>query len=434
MVDDVRIKDGKVDDKKKVNELECEAIANFVYDAIKTAAESGCSPRSIGIISMAGAAQCKAIQECLERKIDSLRIELDDGPERIEQHNIICGEPAQFQGAERDIILLSVVRDASCIFKEIDPQRRKQWNVAMTRAMYKMILFRSFDIGDIQDKNDIKRDTFRFFISARRARELSRNSSPTQATLECCIEDDKMDQCKRVRTKIENRLVSTLESRGFSLVRKGGNIWAGALCVGNQGRPKTERALLCIENCGESKEEWIKLVEQQTTLERTGRACLRVDGISLALNFDASLAEILQYLKTAGLSVSVPLPSEKALPTTAPVAAIFTTREATDSSSGSSEVDSSTNNTKRKVSACSNSDYDTDGSSNGDNILLDSDTSSNADHKQPPAKPSVAAPTGRKSEVAASDKPGNEKSKARKRNPNSASAGPARRSTRQRTT
>ena len=52
------------------------------------------------------------------------------------KHNILCGNPAQFQGDERDVIFLSLVdsSDGGVLRVREEPMFKQRFNVAASRA------------------------------------------------------------------------------------------------------------------------------------------------------------------------------------------------------------------------------------------------------------------------------------------------------------
>jgi AAA domain len=270
----------------KVNLKEAEDIAESVYNDMVKAADGGSDVKTIGIISMGGPEQCKELQRIVEKKIDCLR--LSRGAEIVNRHKLLFGEPSQFQGDERDIIYLSGVHSTKTrkdtepektsqpIHPDVNEDARKKWNVALTRAKDRMILVLSYQRSDLTNKCDIRRPILDFFHGNGNVKEKATNASTTAA---------------------ETALISSLVENGYNVNVNGGCIWGGALRICVEGHNAPSNALVCIENAGESKEHWETIVDQQQSLERAGRPCLRVDYATLALNFRATVKEIVDFLK-----------------------------------------------------------------------------------------------------------------------------------------
>ena len=97
--------------------------------------------KTIGVIVLQGRAQAELIQQRLSQELSA---------EEYEEHEIVCGVPSQFQGNEKDIILLSMVvapnEPFNALTKKADQQR---FNVAMSRAKEQVVLFHSVRISDL---------------------------------------------------------------------------------------------------------------------------------------------------------------------------------------------------------------------------------------------------------------------------------------------
>jgi hypothetical protein len=280
---------GEMDTKTKKNQVEAEKIVRFVKDHIeKAAADDGCPVLTFGIISMAGANQCKLIEELLEEALYDLNVNY--GSKAVDRHRIKCGVPSQFQGSERDVILISCVYDAKSVKSEIDQESQKIWNVATTRHKCQSVLFHSYDPMDKKKvKIPVKDHKREIFAQYQRAEYASKNP----------WEKESHD----VRGIAERKLREDLLRRGFQVRRNEGNVWSHALSVGVKGGVISKSCvLLNLENYGESDDDWKKMVDQQWDLEQAGTACLRVDTLALSLRFELALDDIVKFLKEAGLA------------------------------------------------------------------------------------------------------------------------------------
>jgi len=95
------IVDVRIDGVKsgKVNQREADKIVELIKELLSEP-DVDILNRSIGVISLVGDEQARIIRG---RLLDSI------GPERMARHNILVGDPPSFQGAERDVIFLSMV-------------------------------------------------------------------------------------------------------------------------------------------------------------------------------------------------------------------------------------------------------------------------------------------------------------------------------------
>lgn len=97
--------------------------------------------RSIGVIVLQGKRQVNEIEIGLSRSL---------GEKKIKEHQIKCGTPEQFQGDERDVVLLSMVVANNMPFSALTKQSyERKFNVAMSRAREQVILVRSVKKEDL---------------------------------------------------------------------------------------------------------------------------------------------------------------------------------------------------------------------------------------------------------------------------------------------
>ena len=130
---DVRVNGRK---EGKVNEEECNEIVrqveSFVWDA---ATQAALTPRTIGIISLLGDDQSRLIRGRLLDRI---------GPSKFKEHNVLVGDPPTFQGAERDVVFLSMVCSPGSVPTQNRLMHAQRMNVALSRARDRMVLVRRY--------------------------------------------------------------------------------------------------------------------------------------------------------------------------------------------------------------------------------------------------------------------------------------------------
>ena len=333
---DIRV-NGVRDKKKKTNQMEADTIADLVYDEIKNGADKGTLPWDIFAISMGGLEQVKLLRDCIEEKVDSLRTDHNYGPDLVDAHNISVGTASQCQGGERDVVFLSGVYSADSVWAPTNDdkqlQEERNWNVGVTRAKEKLVLVRSYDPKDIKNQNDIKRKYLSYFINARK--------SSGQAPVEAKLRTSKIPTTcaqpwnARVRSGIETLFVALMKANGLEVSRVVGKFWKNAFYIGlkeNMG----VRALVYIETGDEDKHQRKTLLDQQSSLERAGRVCLQVDGISLLFDTHSVEKGVLEFLASVGISAQAKNSNPASLKT---------------SSDGSYLTASTSSSTKRKGSS-----------------------------------------------------------------------------------
>ncbi|HEU5109426.1 MAG TPA: AAA domain-containing protein, partial [Micromonosporaceae bacterium] len=131
----------------KVNPVEVEAI---VEQLEKCLADPRYDGLSFGVISLLGSAQAKAIEKRLLERI---------APEDWAARRLQCGDSAAFQGAERDVMFLSMVvapragQRLAVLGRDLFVQR---YNVAASRARDQMWLFHSVSRTDLDHAEDMR--------------------------------------------------------------------------------------------------------------------------------------------------------------------------------------------------------------------------------------------------------------------------------------
>jgi hypothetical protein len=129
----------------KVNAAEVEAV---VEQLEKCLADPRYDGRTFGVISLLGAAQAKAIERRLLERV---------APEDWAARKLQCGDSADFQGAERDVMFLSMVAGAA---DRIVPLTREmfvqRYNVAASRARDQMWVFHSIPLAALSNPEDMR--------------------------------------------------------------------------------------------------------------------------------------------------------------------------------------------------------------------------------------------------------------------------------------
>lgn len=138
--------------QNKTNQEEAQGIVSLIRACIEHPAYA---EKTIGVISMVGDQQADLIGNLLRAQID---------PAIYEKRRILCGNPAQFQGDERDVIFLSLVdskddgvgpltmrQDGS------DGMWKKRFNVAASRARDQLWVVYSMDHLTQLKPGDIRR-------------------------------------------------------------------------------------------------------------------------------------------------------------------------------------------------------------------------------------------------------------------------------------
>ena len=120
-----RVKDGERTGGLKTNPREAATIVALMKACMEQKEYAG---KTFGVISLLGDNQVKEIQQRIDKEIDS---------KDIVARNILCGNSANFQGDERDVIFLSMVDSNEksgplpMMTYGVDDAYRKRWSAAL---------------------------------------------------------------------------------------------------------------------------------------------------------------------------------------------------------------------------------------------------------------------------------------------------------------
>ena len=136
----------------KKNPVESESIASLIAAAIEQPEYEG---KTFGVISLVGDVQADEIDKMLRTRLD---------PVVYESRRILCGNPAQFQGDERDVIFLSMVDSKEEGEGPLglrqdgqDGMWKKRYNVAASRAKDQLWVIYSLDHQTQLKPGDLRR-------------------------------------------------------------------------------------------------------------------------------------------------------------------------------------------------------------------------------------------------------------------------------------
>ena len=137
----------------KVNRQEALAVASLAAAAIEQREyqknDAG-EPLSIGVVSLVGDEQALEIDNLVRAHIS---------PDRYERHRVLCGNAAQFQGDERDVVFISLVDTAERGPLSLRDQElfKQRFNVAASRARDQVWIVHSLSPHDDLKPDDLRR-------------------------------------------------------------------------------------------------------------------------------------------------------------------------------------------------------------------------------------------------------------------------------------
>lgn len=261
--------------KDKVNEEEARAVASLLMSATEHPAYRNAT---FGVISLLGDEQAIYIDSLLRKFLPATE---------YQKRGIRCGNAAQFQGDERDVMFLSVVHVPAAdgplrMLSDPDNRTRKRFNVAASRARDQMWVVHSLDPhSDLKD-GDLRK---RLILHAQNPYHLDQKVEAAQ---------------QQVESEFEKQVVARLIAAGYSVTPQ----WrVGAyridMVVEGGGR---RLAIECDGDKWHSHEKLAEDMARQAILERLGWRFVRIRGSHFFRNPDAAMKAVFERLRAAGIS------------------------------------------------------------------------------------------------------------------------------------
>ncbi len=137
----------------KINRQEALTVASLLAAAMEQPEykknDAG-QPMSLGVVSLVGDEQAIEIDNLIRARVS---------PDRYELHRVLCGNAAQFQGDERDVVFISLVDTAERGALSLRDQElfKQRFNVAASRARDQMWIVHSLSPHDDLKADDLRR-------------------------------------------------------------------------------------------------------------------------------------------------------------------------------------------------------------------------------------------------------------------------------------
>ena len=261
-----------------VNEEEAQAVIRLLRAMIHDPAYDG---KTFGIIPM------RSVHGAQVNRIRRLLVENFD-PREIERRRIHCGISAEFQGDERDVVILSLVDSAAPglpLRKETDGadgMMKKRWNVAVSRARDQLWLVHSFDPAAQLKPDDLRRSLFDWADGV------------MSGTIGAAEPFDLPDP------EFTGQVLRALRKRGYR-VEPGHD--AGAWRLDMVVRARGRAAAIECDGSGREDEDAIRRdMERQTVLERAGWKFVRVRSADWFRRPEKTLERVCEALAALGIA------------------------------------------------------------------------------------------------------------------------------------
>lgn len=261
-----------------VNAEEAQAVIRLLRAMIHDPAYDG---KTFGIIPM------RSVHGAQVNRIRRLLVENFD-PREIERRRIHCGISAEFQGDERDVVILSLVDSAAPglpLRKETDGadgMMKKRWNVAVSRARDQLWLLHSFDPAAQLKPDDLRRSLFDWADGV------------MSGTIGAAEPFDLPDP------EFTGQVLRALRKRGYR-VEAGHD--AGAWRLDMVVRARGRAAAIECDGSGREDEDAIRRdMERQTVLERAGWKFVRVRSADWFRRPEKTLERVCEALAALGIA------------------------------------------------------------------------------------------------------------------------------------
>jgi very-short-patch-repair endonuclease len=262
----------------KINRQEALTVASLLVAATEQPEckknDAG-QPTSFGVVSLVGDEQALEIDTLLRSHLS---------PDRYEHHRLLCGNAAQFQGDERDVIFISLVDTAQRGPLSLRDQElfKQRFNVAASRARDQMWIVHS-----LNPQNDLKADDLR--------RQLIEHAEDPSRLMRALEEKE-----NRTQSPFEREVMKRLLAAGYRVAPQ----WrVGAFRIDLVVEGDDRR--LAIECDGDRYHPLEKLPEdmdRQSILERMGWVFTRIRGTEFLRNPERAMKSVLEKLQSLEIS------------------------------------------------------------------------------------------------------------------------------------
>ena len=266
---------GKRDEKNKINKIEAETIVSLIEACL---AMKEYKNSTFGVISLLGDEQAELIQNLIVQRIPATE---------IENHKILCGNSASFQGDERDVIFISLVdsseenKSLRLVGEGVEGATRKRYNVAISRAKDQLWIVHSIDKNSLKE-GDLRKELFEYIDS------LKENAFDKTAIQNITASD------------FENEVARHLSEKNYTIKQK----WrVGSYDIDMVAIYDDKKiAIECDgKTLNHTEEEVIANLEEQEILERCGWKFIRVRASEYFRNPEKAIKDLIIQLDDKGV-------------------------------------------------------------------------------------------------------------------------------------
>ncbi|QRK05241.1 AAA family ATPase [Archangium violaceum] len=256
----------------KVNRQEALAVASLIVAAVERSEYSG---RTFGVISLVGEEQALEVEQLLREHLH---------PTEYERRRILCGNAAQFQGDERDVMFLSMVDSpqGGPLTLRATQDFKQRFNVAVSRARDQLWVVYSLNAGVDLKPDDLRR---RLLDHCANPWGLGQAIQRAEAKTESPFEQEVLARLVRAGYRVTPQWA--VGHYRIDLVVEGGGRRLAVECDGDRYHP--------LEKLPED-------MARQAILERLGWRFVRLRGSSFFRNPEAAMQPVFARLRELGIS------------------------------------------------------------------------------------------------------------------------------------
>ena len=269
----------------KTNPPEVDAIVEQVR---KCLADPRYDDLTMGIISLQGSTQARRIESALLEVVSA---------EEWSARNLRCGDAADFQGSERDVVFLSMVsapEDGHRLGAMTQEMYVQRFNVAASRARDQLWLFHSITLADLPNSADLRHHLIDYCYGV-----IGRGSGPAAGSARQVPDDARVEPFDSLfEQRVHNRIID----RGFTVIPQfpASGYRLDLVVVGAQGR----LAIECDGDAWHGPTAFEADLARQRDLERCGWQFFRIRESAWYVDQHAVLEKLWAHLEGMDIRAS----------------------------------------------------------------------------------------------------------------------------------
>lgn len=258
----------------KTNHKEATEIASLVCAMTEVPEYQSAS---IGVISMVGQEQAVVIDGILQRRLET---------NEYSRHKLLCGNASQFQGDERDVIVVSMVDtcDSPPLSIRQTEDFKKTFNVAASRARNQLWVVHSLNPATDLKPGDLRLRLIRHAENPKELRQqieaTQKKADPKSVVFEPSVIRDLMQAGFRVTPQFE------VGAYTIDMVVEGSSKRIAIECDGDRYHPPEKLA---------------DDIQRQMVLERLGWSFIRIRGSEYFRYREATMKRVISELDSMGI-------------------------------------------------------------------------------------------------------------------------------------